>query len=293
MLIAFTKSRKNNGLRKASTRRSKTFFAMLAIVLIISSVIFIGLNILSNFPRISAAAEPNVTALQETIIQSQPQFNVDVIYAYAGPFNYENTVLNRTINGMPMHPLSNYPDIIYFNFTHISSAEKAACDAKIEVYLVVISSNSEIKENYTVFFGTNYNHNSTAPNLVLAPEISKVNYLIDRRTTNKLTGIFNPSMGTNQSLWFKIGSFDTTTSNPSGLGLWSAGEPNLITISVQRVGWLVLNGSITSVVSASADDSVQFSLAKSGQGFLYNKIPQDELSQTDEFHPINLYQPLR
>jgi hypothetical protein len=99
-------------------------------------------------------------------------------------------------------------------------------------------------------------------------------------------------MLTGQSLWFKVGSLDSTASKPSGLGLWTAGEPKSITVSIQRIGWIALNGTVTSSILPSPLDSeeVQVSLAKSDEGFLYNSIPEHEMaSESDVFHPIDLY----
>jgi hypothetical protein len=281
---------KSEYVKKSVMRRNhKRMHIMLALILFVGSVIFIFSVALPNLPKTSASTEINAPKIQETSIQSQSQFNVDIIYAYAGPNNYDES-LSSTFNGVSMHPASLWPDIVYFNFTHVSSAEKQTCDAKIEVYLIEISTNTGMKDSYTCFFGTNYNQKFSGS--ALTPALSKINELIDTRNTDGVTGIFNPNMATNQSLWFKLGSLDATTSEPSGLGLWSAGEPNSIAVSIHRIGWIAMNSNDISVIHESTGESTQLSLSKSGQGFLYNAIPQDKMSQTDAFHPIDLYRPL-
>lgn len=241
-------------------------------------------------------SQSNITANQDTSIESTPQFNVDVIYAYTGPNNYSAKSLNGTMimNGtkFEMHPLSLYPDIIFFNFTHVANAEKENCDAKTEVYFVEISTDTKVKENFVIHFGTNYNPKYGTQPSIQAPDMSKLDSLIDRQTTLRVSGLFVPNMGVNESLWFKIGTLDTTTSRPSGLGLWAAGEPHSITVKVHRIGWLSMTGNFTSVITASASDPLQVSLAKTSQGFLYNTIPEDDMLQTDAFHPIDLYKPI-
>jgi hypothetical protein len=191
---------------------------------------------------------------------------------------------------MPMHPASLYPDIIYLNFTLISNATNEIYDAKIEVYQIQISANTGLMERYICFFGTNYNTSYSNPNF-LTPSISYIDQLVD--TSNaRITGIFSPNMLTGQSLWFKVGSLDTTTSKSNGLGLWSAGEPNSITVSIQRIGWIALNGTSSSIISPSPLDSVQaqISLPKLDEGFQFNAITQNEMSKdADVFHPIDLY----
>jgi hypothetical protein len=279
-----------NAIKALMKHHSKPIYLLATILLIVSASLIFS-TVLSTFPETSASTEPNVAMPSETTIRSKPQFNVDVIYAYAGENNYGSEELHSTFNGVPMHPVSLYPVTVYLNLTHVSNAETEACDAEIEVYLIEVSSDKGPKESYTCFFGTNYDTTFSDTN-VLTPAINQINNLIGTQPINGLTGLFNPNMDTNQSLWFKVGSLDSTTSEPSGLGLWSAGEPNAITVSVHRIGWIALNGTVTSTTLASPEDTVQVSLAKSGEGFLYNKIPQDKMSQKDAFHPIDLLKPL-
>jgi hypothetical protein len=80
------------------------------------------------------------------------------------------------------------------------------------------------------------------------------------------------------------GSF--SSSGGSNLGLWSAGQPDAIFLSVRRLGWISVNGNSTSTTLASAENIVQVQLEKFGDGFLYNKIvPEDKLSQIDPLNP--------
>ncbi|MCW4004026.1 MAG: hypothetical protein NWE95_08980 [Candidatus Bathyarchaeota archaeon] len=255
--------------------------------------ILIATFLLPNFPAIVASPQSNEP---RTSAQLGPQFDVDVIYAYAGPYEYPSNFLNGTmmVNGtkIKMQPASLYPDIIYFNFTHRAGAEKESVDAKTEVYLVEISSDTGITERFVIFFGTNYNPDFGATNSIHPPSTDKIDSLIDTETVLKKTGLFYPNMVINESCWFKVGTLDTQISQPSGLGLWKAGEPHSITVRLQRIGWLTLTGTVTSSIQASSKDIVEISLTKSGQGFLYNSIPKEAMSQTDAFHPIDLYKPL-
>ena len=56
-----------------------------------------------------------------------------------------------------MYPTSQYPFIVFFNAVHISSAEIESCDAKMEVYKVIVNSDTGCREEYTYFEGTSYN----------------------------------------------------------------------------------------------------------------------------------------
>ena len=85
-----------------------------------------------------------------------------------------------------------------------------------------------------------------------------------------------------------VGSLGTYSSKPSELSLWNAGEPNSISVSVRRLGWIVANdSSILTFTNTERDENVaQIHLQKFGDGFIYNKIiPADELLQIDLFKP--------
>lgn len=275
-------------------RHPKALYSTLLLTVFIS--ILLLLTLVPNFPGTSASTPSAKTTLQEPTMQSDPQFKVEIIYAYAGPLDHStgrlNSIMNMSGTTYEMHPASEYPDIIYFNFTFVSNPLKEECDAKTEVYLVELSSDTGVTEKFAVFFGTNYNPSFGSKNSIQAPSISKIDNLIDLNTTARVSGLFCPNMPTNQSLWFKVGTYDTTTSLPSGLGLWKSGEPNSITVTIHRVGWLSLTGTITSVIQSNSTDSLQYNLSKSSQGFMYNNIPEKDFLQKDAFHPIDLTKPL-
>jgi hypothetical protein len=278
---------------KRTKKRSKLIIILFATILLLGSASTVFSIIFPTFAETSASSSTGTDLIQSSIgtTRLKPQFNVDVLYAYTGENKYESAELNSTFNGVPMHPVSLYPLIIYLNFTHVSNAEAEACDAEIEVYIIEITADTGQKESYTCFFGTNYDPNFSEAD-VLNSAISQIDSFAGARSTNGITGIFNPNMSTNQSLWFKVGSLDSDTSRPSGLGLWSSGEPAAITIKVYRMGCIAVNDAETSTSYANSSDTVQVSLTKSGEGFLYNKIPQDKMAQSDAFHPIDLYKPL-
>jgi hypothetical protein len=270
-------------------KKLKAVYIILSIALLIVLTSLISTNALSSTPKVTS----NVLVtqkIQEAANYAIPQFNVDVMYAYAGP-NIYGKEFNSTYNGFAMHPASLYPDMIYFNLTYIHSAEKELCDAKIEVYQVQILTDTGLREKYTCFFGTNYSMNKPDMSM-LEPAISQLNGVADTQSTSRISGLFCPNINTNESLWFKVGSFDSTTNGPSSLGLWSAGTPNSIAVSVSRLGWITFTGKDASITRTNIESSSQVNLAKSGAGFLYNVIPQNKMSQTDPFHPIDLYKPL-
>jgi hypothetical protein len=255
------------------------------LVACLALVILIGFSatyalLLSTFgTKSSPSPSPTPT---ETITQgetgSKPQFDVDVVYAYAGPGDSSS----HSHFGMTVHPLTLYPSVVYFNFTHVSNAESESCDAKFEVYLIQMSSDKGSTETYAYYEGTNYN-----PSLDMIPYFS-LDTFIDTGPTSGIIvgGGFRFNWTTNTSSWGSIGSYGSYGSGESGLGLWSAGQPDAIFVSVRRLGWVTVNGTSTFATLASAEDIVQVKLEKFGDGFLYNKIvPEDKLSQIDLFRP--------
>jgi hypothetical protein len=87
-----------------------------------------------------------------------------------------------------------------------------------------------------------------------------------------------------------IGSSGCYSGTPSKLGLWTAGEPNSISVSVQRVGYIAMNdGSVSIYNDATTSNAKAVAQLSSYQdGFINNNlIPASQLSQTDLFHPVS------
>lgn len=269
-------------------RRSSPIYILLAAALLIGSVCVVIL--LPSLATQPIFAKPQVVVSAQTTSQqtaSKSQFDVHVAYAYVGPRKDHFTCQNPLQDKIPiatLNAVSLYPSIVYFNFTHVSSAETESCDAKMEVYLIQLTANTGATENYTYTEATNYNPTFSD----LDTLSSHVNDFAEARSTNGLGGCFVFNWTANTSnLVGRIGSYGSYTSNPSGLGLWSAGEPNTITVSVRRIGLITMKGTAVSTsLVANSESTVQVQLEKFGDGFLYNNIvSQDKLSQIDLYNP--------
>ncbi len=175
-----------------------------------------------------------------------------------------------------------YPAIVFFNFTHLLNEQ--TCDAKMDVYLVQITTDTGITENYIYAEATNYDSAFSTPE-TLSNHITDFSEASDN---NGISGgfVFNWS-ASHSHIEGRVGSYGSFSSRPSELGLWSAGEPNAITVSVRRIGTIsVENGAVTTAADSNSKSIVQISLQKFGAGFIYNTvISSDKLSQ------INLYDP--
>jgi hypothetical protein len=244
-------------------------FLLTAVVLIIS------------FSLISSALS-SVLSVQS--LKSEPLFNVDVAYAFVGKGPYEAP--HSHFDGVPHYAKSQYPSAVYLNVTHDSSAELESWDAIIEVYLIQIISDKGPKENYAWFEGT---HSSPSfSDSELTSLTAHIYDLIDLNTISGVRGHFRFNWTDNKSiLGGKVGSFGSYSSSPSRLGLWSAGKPNTISVTVHRIGRVTLNDDSISVQADTTSVRSTVQLERYEEGFLSNKIiPIDNLSQIDLFQPL-------
>jgi hypothetical protein len=138
--------------------------------------------------------------------------------------------------------------------------------------------------------GTNYNHKFSDFNKVQSAA-THVDDLIDRRTLTGQGGHFKFNWTTATSVVGGcIGSIARYTSNPSKLGLWSAGQPDTVTVNIRILGWITINGDSISTTTnaANTNNILEIQLQKFENGFLYNVlVPTDQLSQIDLLQPLN------
>lgn len=85
-----------------------------------------------------------------------------------------------------------------------------------------------------------------------------------------------------------VGSVDCYSSLHSGHGLWSAGKPNTMSVTVQRIGYLTIkNGSVSLYKDTLETTTTAIEQIGNYQnGFLHNDlVPAAKLPQTNLFHP--------
>jgi hypothetical protein len=287
-------------------RHSKLIYFLFIAILLIGSVSLVSsIGFFNSLTEQSTFAKPQTTlptalsfqapasvssSVSEQTIQSinnKPQFEVNVVYAYVGPrkdhFTASNPLQDK-VSVTTLNAKSLYPSIVYLNFTHMSNAEVESYDAKMTIYLIQITSDTGATENYTYAEGTNYNPLFSDLNALS----SHIKDFTDVWTTNGLRGGFRFNWTTKTfTLGDRVGSYGSYTSRSSGLGLWSTGEPTVITVSVSRIGWITLNGSsVSTALDAKSETLAQVQLEKFGDGFIYNTIvPQQKLSLIDLYNP--------
>jgi hypothetical protein len=248
------------------------FGALLLAIVLVSAVSF------------SLATAPTIQTQTPNIAGSETQFRLNVAYAYVGKGIVNDTV---TDFGNLIVAKTQYPSSIEFNVTRILGVQIKNCDAVIEVYVVEITTNTGMMEKNAYFIGTNY-----APcfsNTQVATLFNKVNdFVSPQNLTNPIRGNFEFNMTDNSSiLSLPIGSSGVYSSF-SSLGLWTKGQPDVVSVTVQRMGYLTISNDSVSVFKdpSGRDSTATAQLSRYGTGFLHNNIvTADKLASTDLFHP--------
>jgi hypothetical protein len=172
---------------------------------------------------------------------------------------------------------------VYLNFTLVPIAEKPACDYKFEAYLVQIVSDKGTSETYVYYEGTNFY--AVSPGTLPNPTVNDLTNAGPQTGIRPGAGIFlNWPPG--QSALGRITDSGSYQSGQSGLGLWSNGQPNKITVKVTWLGSISYNGNYAQSAQSNNETVAQVELARFGAGFLYNTmVPQDQLSLMDPLNP--------
>lgn len=218
-------------------------------------------------------------------LETEPLFNLDTTYAYIG-----KGVMNDTCEdtGRLLAPISQYPSAVFFNITR-PAVENLECDAVLEVFNVTLMSDKGPAEKFIFFAGTNYNPSFSDMQLNTLSE--GIYDLFDVNTVDGVTGNFCFNWTADEKILSpKVGSFGTYTNYKNGLGLWSAGQPNTISITIHRIGCVTMKNGAISVQSDSVgtNNKTQVQLQQYKDGFLKNEIvPIDELTTINRFQPFD------
>jgi hypothetical protein len=256
----------------------KTFKRYMAIVgaVLIMTVLIIVIS----------SASASISLQTKNFAGPETQFAMDIAYSYVGP-----SPLNASYaadNGARMSPASLNPSTIVFNITRLPGVKIYSCDAIIEFYDVKITLNTGLTEKTCYFIGTNYKASFSNDELLTLFE--HINDITDSRYY-AVIGDFEFNMTDNKShISTPVGSYGCYSTGYSAPGLWTAGKPNTISVTVQRIGYITMSEGVVSIYkdqpTSNAKAMVQLSTHQ--DGFLHNKIvPTAELPQTDLFHPIS------
>lgn len=241
------------------------------ILIIVVAIVFISLT----------SAIPSAQSIKSAGLETQ--FSLNIAYSYVGP---DSNTSYLAENNARMSPISKNPSSIVFNITRIPGIQILSCDGVIELYDVQVTTDTGLIEKVCYFIGTNYAPAFSAPELSALFE--RVNDLADPKEYYVIVGNFHFNMTDNTSVVSTpVGSYGCYTEMPSTLGLWTAGKPNSIFVSVQRIGYITINNNSVAIYKDAASNPKSMAqLSNHNDGFLHNRlVPADKLPQTDLFHP--------
>ena len=202
-------------------------------------------------------------------------FDVNVVYAYMERKNItvsESDFLSASFANDTIE-ITTINRVMCINFTRLSE-EVVPCDARIEVYLIKVYSDEGFIGNLQRYEGIIYNKDLTGVHL----ETDLMKFFGGRPLSGG--GSITNKWDIGQSL---IGS------SSGGGNTWvpTFGDPETIYISVNRLGWVTINGNSNETIILSEPEVVaEAQLEKYRDGFLYNTIiPEDKLAN---IHPLNV-----
>jgi hypothetical protein len=249
--------------------------------LIALSVTFVATILIISFILSSSLSS---AALPINVAESGTQLRFDMPYAYVGECTANMSYTDS--NNRLMYADSLYPSAILLNITRVPGIQIASCDAEIEIYGIHVTTDTGVVENHAYFSGTNYN--PTFSRSQLSSFVPYINDLINKTVYSTIKGNFQFNWTENTAVLTRpVGSIGLFSSFNSTLGLWSAGKPNDISVTVERIGYITTsNGSVSIYKDLTTKTAATVQLSNYSGGFLYNTVvPAAKLSQTDLFHP--------
>jgi hypothetical protein len=267
--------KKKRILGKKMTKRTKRSLIIAAFIFALATLI-----ITISWESIATSAKPIHAAGSET------QFKFDIAYAYVGPSPHNSTYIAD--NGAKMSIVSQYPSTVQFNITRLPGDHFPSCDAALEFYSLQIKTDHGIKENIPYFIGTNYN--ASFSDSELSTLFAHADDLVNPKDfSTGLSGDFKFNMTDNSSIIsVPVGSAGVFSTDSPQPGLSTAGNPHAISVTVQRIGYIIISNDSVSLYKdqPGKDAAASVQLSNHDNGFLHNNIvPANKLPQTDLFHP--------
>ena len=242
---------------------------------------------------IASTSASTPSGLTMKVAAAETQFKLNIDYAYVGQGSPNASY--KAANGALMAPVTDYPSAIILNVTRLPGNQIAACDAIMEVYKLQITTDTGAVENHCYNIGTNYNASISTEDLSKlfdhVADLSSLSGSMDTRGNFGLNWAQNTSKLSHSV--GSIGCYSNLTNciantDDKADGLWCAGVPKAISVTVQRIGYITISDGSVSVYKDSSPNDITNTkqLSMYGNGFLYNNlISAAKLQQTDLFHP--------
>jgi hypothetical protein len=215
-------------------------------------------------PSSPSTSAPRLPTYGGTIALSN-LYNAELTYVYVGPTTSTGEGHDHFGFGIQTYPSTYYPVTVAIKLTYLGNPENEPYDEKFEGYLVNFTADTGIKATYLGWYGTNYN-----------PSSSYLPSPFPGSPTGPRQSVFvNFNLKVNQEFLGQISDGGSYGSSNGTLGLWRNGTPNTITVTIQRAGWVTVNGTLTTTITNPARDIViqQVQLEKLGDGFLFGSKP--------------------
>jgi hypothetical protein len=169
-----------------------------------------------------------------------------------------------------------YPVDVALKLTYIGAPEDEPYGAKIEGYLVNLSTDTDVVASYICYVGTNLKtgfdpsrRNELTPQLDIALRSAAGTPNVFSLRLNLTAGeSFSTTLGS-------TGSLGTLVNISRTLSVWTNGTPTEVTATVYRLGWIVFTEESVSFVANPASNDVlqEVQLEKVGVDFRYGNKP--------------------
>ncbi len=193
-----------------------------------------------------------------------PQYSLNITYSYVG--EYSSNIGHSSSDhflGFPQSPTtwSGICFTLAFNATSIANIQNEAYSARFEIYSIRITADNGYTHNWTFYLGTNIDDN-----WVLGPNVDMIAGKMLSFDGDQVTegGFFAPNFHLNDSI---IGII-----KPTG-ELRNLGIPTNLTMSIERIGWIIYNDSTgTSYLTSQPEVLSQATLERLDGGYIFNSV---------------------
>ncbi len=168
-----------------------------------------------------------------------------------------------------------YPVDVALKLTHLGTPEGEPYGAKIEGYLVNLSTDTDVVASYICYVGTNLKQDFDPSRNELTPYL-QIALNSAAGTPNTFSLRLNLTAGESFSASLgSTGSLGTLRNMSRTLSVWTNGTPTEVTATVYRLGWIVFTEeSVAFVANPASDDVLQeVQLEKVGVDFRYGNKP--------------------
>jgi hypothetical protein len=263
--------------------KMKRYHLAIGVILIVSTLIVL-ISLSTATPSTSIRQPISMPSIKAA--GNETQFSLHIAYSYVGPRALDASYNDK---GVLMNPVTLNPSCIIFNVTRIAGVGISSCDAVMEVYDIRISTDNGVAEKACYLIGTNYKPSFS--NTELSALFENTRNLTSLGRYSVIIGEFEFNMTDKPHISHPVGSYGSYSTALSSQGLWTAGKPSAVSVSVQRIGYITISNGLVTIYKDATPTNVKAmaQLSNYQEGFIQNNlIPEAQLSQKDLFQPYDL-----